>query len=350
MHEALKELAQHIEGMSKCSEDDRLLMPGSRPYAVNKDNFHTIKEFCSGKKLCFVDGGNSEIAAAANFSVQFIRIAAVTMHLNKTISAKRAEFFALCRAAAPNATTPENGGQKYFCSTHFVSKDTLNLPGLSFPADTANSAREGSELSAIGNNVRRLAEIEIARQAVVGLEDGDILVLDGTLEAKTALEAEYLDRLYEAAKKKDVLVMSVAKTTTLLTEKGNSASVMLFKMGPKTAWYYYPIADINNPMHKAALLFAKLHHKSAYAFRVEAYKEQLPMVEMDKVIGFFAYNSKDLSFPGYPYGLIKADRTARVSEKEKAMLKARLGMLLESKADIVPYLASLGAHDVLDRI
>jgi hypothetical protein len=349
MHEALKELAQHIEGMSKLAEDDRLLMPGSRAYAVDKNNFHTIKEFCSGKKLCFVDGGNSEIAAAANFSVQFIRIAAITMHLNKTVSAKRAEFFALCMATAPDAAAP-GGGKKYFCTTHFFSKDTLNLPGLSFPADAANSAREGNELSAIGNNVRRLAELEIARQAVAGLEDGDILVLDGTLEAKTALEKEYIDRLYEAAKKKDVLVMSIAKTTTLLTEKGNSASVMLFRMGPKTAWYYYPIADINNPMHKAAILFAKLHHKSAYAFRVEAYKEQLPMVYMDKVIGFLAYNSKELSFPGYPYGLIKADRTARVSEKEKLMLKARLGMLLESKADIVPYLTSLGAHDVLDRI
>ncbi len=41
---------------------------------IDKNNFHSITDSSSDKKVAFIDGGNTEIIGAANLSLQFVRV------------------------------------------------------------------------------------------------------------------------------------------------------------------------------------------------------------------------------------------------------------------------------------
>ncbi len=62
-------------------------------------------------------------------------------------------------------------------------------------------------------------------------------------------------------------------------------------------------------------------------------------------------NAKDPVFPGYPYGLLVADKFARVSNNEKeyiqTIIKSNAG---KNWAKIKKYMNSFDAHSILDNI
>ena len=72
----------------------------------------------------------------------------------------------------------------------------------------------------------------------------------------------------------------------------------------------------------------------------------------ERVISTLAFNSKDPVFLGYPFGLIYADKFARVSNQEREYLRTTLKSKLSGGVlkEIESYENSLGAHGVLDRI
>ena len=93
----------------------------------------------------------------------------------------------------------------------------------------------------------------------------------------------------------------------------------------------------------------KLHKSSNYLFRFEVFKES--RYDLNELLSILVENSKDPIFLGYPYGMILADKFARISNREKEYLQA----LFQGKAGkqfkrISSYLTSLNAHDVLDNI
>ena len=86
--------------------------------------------------------------------------------------------------------------------------------------------------------------------------------------------------------------------------------------------------------------FVKLHSKSKHVFRMDG-NSQLAHSLLD--------NSSDPVFLGYPYGLILSDKIARVSNHEKRQMQTTL--LLDSRnKDIVEYLSTTNAHDILDNL
>ena len=75
--------------------------------------------------------------------------------------------------------------------------------------------------------------------------------------------------------------------------------------------------------------------------------------ERETIISNLVRNSYDLSFPGYPYGLIKVDQMSRVAFRELETHKITL--LSEFDRDnyeeyILPRLRSVDAHDILNKI
>ena len=75
--------------------------------------------------------------------------------------------------------------------------------------------------------------------------------------------------------------------------------------------------------------------------------------ECETIISNLANNSNDLSYPGYPYGLIKADQLAAISVKELEPQKIQL--IAEFNQEdyykfILPRLRSVNAHDLLNVI
>jgi hypothetical protein len=61
------------------------------------------------------------------------------------------------------------------------------------------------------------------------------------------------------------------------------------------------------------------------------------------------HNSSDALFLGYPYGLIAVDKLARVSNEEKRSMTMNILLRAENK-DILEYLSTTNAHDILDRL
>ena len=75
--------------------------------------------------------------------------------------------------------------------------------------------------------------------------------------------------------------------------------------------------------------------------------------QCELIISNLANNSNDLSYPGYPYGLIKADQIAAVSIKELEPQKIQLIAEFDQEdynKFILPRLRSVNAHDLLNII
>ena len=183
--------------------------------------------------------------------------------------------------------------------------------------------------------IRKMAELKIACNLVDVLKPGDMIVRDGDLTEGIDQEQGILKELKEKAREKQVLVSGLSKTTGVLTDSGNSAAAVLNDIGPSCEWYYPATQEIG---------FAKLHKNSNYVFRLDLFDT----AELKKVLGILKRNSKDACFAGYPYGLIEADRHARISHKEKEQIKMMFAAKGGSK--FRRYLSSKDAHELLNKV
>lgn len=280
-------------------------LPG-RPVKLDKDNFHNITGPESEAKVVFIDGGNNEIASSADFSLHFVRVYASIYRKNKRISAKKFEFFCLAVGKVVK-TYPVNGFN----------------PGSIEMKDAAYSA----------DDVMKQAEIEVGRKICSKLHKGDIIVRDGDLQD--------CERLINAADQKGVVLCGLAKTTRLVTDTGYSLVAALNRISPSGEWIYYPLAESQNTS------VVKLNRHSRHSFKLETNK----MEELARITGMLKENSRDAVFLGYPYGLIEADRFARVSDAETKILRIKF----ENSAgrnwkEIENSIHSIDAHHILDNI
>ena len=162
---------------------------------------------------------------------------------------------------------------------------------------------------------------------------------------------KYFSGLYGAAKKKNIVVAGLAKTSALLTEKGNSLAMVLNEMNKDrfSSWFYYPIVGINSQEHQAELFMVKLHEKSKHIFRLEIFKGN--KFDADSVVSMLAANSRDGVFLGYPYGLIEADKFARVAKNDAEYLRTSfMAKAGKQWKKIEQCLTTANAHEILDRV
>ena len=183
--------------------------------------------------------------------------------------------------------------------------------------------------------IRKITELKIAAEIISDLNSGDLIVRDGDLIEGTETEQSQIEKLKEKANEKGVIIAGLSKTTSLLTDSGNSAAAVLNKIGPECAWYY---PATNNTG------FVKLNKNSNYVFRLDFFVPD----KLADILGALKQNSKDACFLGYPYGLVDADRFARVSTKEKEKLK--LMLMSKGGENFRAHLASIDAHEILNKI
>lgn len=345
----MKEIVEKIileidKNISKNYEGDTpKLAEEYKTFEISKKNFHKFEITKEDKKICFVDGGNAEIIGSANFSLQLIRVYACVFSKNIVVQSKKNDFFLLAKTV---------GGKeiKYECEIFPIKGETLidvNDLGLDYSDETIKEGIFNAKIGKIAELARRFSEIKLAEKMIEKLDKEDIIVLDGTLESNYTNEEKYLERLYDTGLKNNVLITALAKTTTILTKNGNNLIGLLNSIGEKDLWYYHPIAETNNKKHKAEIFVVRLNKKAEHVFRFEAFKEQKNKIGL--ILGKIALNSTDISFPGYPYGLIKADKIARISNKEKegytALFLAKMGKI---GVKLNKYLSSQNAHLILD--
>jgi hypothetical protein len=337
----MKELVRKIiENISNEKEDSLLLDYDDKTLKIKEENFSKIKNIDSKKKVIFIDGGNLEIIKSPSLSLFFNRVYYTVYQNNKRIKSNPVEFYSLFSAI--------NKEDKIFFKTdYFFTKGSLKIKNYEFDSfdDTIKTGQSRAQISSLGNVIRRFAELSLIDEIDVS---DSIIILDGTLEAKYTYEKNILESIRKENEKKKNILSSVSKTTSLLTSSGDSAAAYLRKIAKEKSWIY-SAGKVNHESHNADLYFVKLLPKSDYIFRLEASPDI--KYNIDELSYLLMENSKDPVFYGYPYGLVEADRFARVSNKEKEMLTLILAGKLGKDFDkIKPYLNSMNAHDILDRV
>ncbi|MBI2541319.1 DNA double-strand break repair nuclease NurA [Candidatus Woesearchaeota archaeon] len=325
-----------IEGASP-----RLSWENYRACKIDAKNFHAITKKFSGRSIAFIDGGNAEIIGSGSFSLNLVRICSVIYKDNKRIGTKKFEILAFVQAVSQN-------NEIHFKTTFFKAKNSLEMDEFSFSSfDRALMLGfNRAEISSMPNAIRRFAELKLAK-LIAEEKLADIIVLDGNLQGTLTNENEYLDELYAPCGRNDIVLAALSKTTSLFTDNGDLLSAVLGNLSPSGPWFYHPIAEISSASHKAEMFFAKLHESSRHIFRLEIFNEQKAKAE--ETINSLAGNCIDPIFIGYPYGLVEADKIARVSHNEKESLKTIFLAKLSSK-NIEKYLNSANAHEILDRV
>lgn len=340
-----KEIIQNIittlnNSLAEKGEYAQFNDPSHKPIKINKENFHEIKSIESNKKIAFIDGGNTEILKAPNFSLQLIRIYYSIYQQNKKISSKKREFYILINAI--------NQNNNLLYKTKFFGLNKEEIKFNSFD-ETIRQGHHRISISQIGNAIRRFTELETAKGIISELDNNDIILIDGDLKASITNEINYLNKLYEKAIEKNIIICAISKRTELFTEKGNALIPVLNEIAPNKEWYYYPLVEINNKVHKVDMHIVKLNKNSKHIFKFEIFNEI--KYNIDEILALLKNNSKDAVFLGYPYGLIEADKFGRVSNKEKDYLRTIfLSKLSRDNKKIVQYLNTLNAHNILDSI
>ncbi len=317
MQELISEEIKNI--ISSYNSQDKLFFKNNI-IDLNKNNFIGINPDNS-KSVTFIDGGQAEIINSGNFSLNFIKIAAVKFKDNKKEGFIKNEFYLLTYAKNHN-------NDLYYYSKIFTLNNNQkliqeNLLTISSNDKTIKEGINRAPIQKVTNMARRFAELNLAKQ-LSQQNYSDHILLDGTLEPSFNGEEEIIQSLPKN-------ISSLAKSSSLFTEDGGNPNNIFSKIGPEEIWYYHITNNIS---------FVKLHNKSKHVFRFEGNNE---------ILKYLISQSQDPIFLGYPYGLIFVDRMARVTNQEKDSL--RMSFLLNKKnKEIAEHLNSNNAHDILDNI
>jgi hypothetical protein len=342
--------------------------PGSgyKAYPFSVENFREIKPAESGRKTAFIDGGNQEVVGAPNFSVQINRVFFNIFQDKKRVLERgiprRIEFFSV--------TFSRFRQDEIFYDTSIfpVSEEfegfLPDVKDLSF-SSMDRSVMQGNlraDISLVSSISRRFAEWEFSKHVIENeLEEKDVIVLDGTLQTAFTNESKYSNAVYELAKKKNVIVTGLTKTCGLFTTTGLSLLGAARKFANNNnisypMWYYYPVAEAFSPIHEAVILLVKLNPMTERIFRFEIYRDQakkLSIKEIGEIMASLSNNSADITFPGYPYGLIDADSNARVRSDEMQRYKYALLSAMSKKGiweKLARHIQARDAHDKLNEI
>lgn len=301
--------------------------PRYKTFPLSKENFKPIKEVETDRKIAFVDGGNQEALGAPNFSIQINRLCfnvfKAQSRVIKSSLPARVEFFSATRSSF-------HDGEIFYDTSIFPLNEEFKdlLPeesDLSFNSfdRTVTIGTQRADISRVASIARRFAEWKYASHVVEEeLEKGDVIVMDGTLQTGFTNEYKYSNVLYNAARDKGVIVTGLSKTSSLFTDTGLSLLGAVRKLAEDnnmhSAWRF-PVAEAMTTDHEAIIFVIKLHPRAERVFRYEIYREQfleLSEDEVNEILSQLMKNSQDVSFPGYPYGLVDADRFARVRDDE----------------------------------
>ena len=310
---------------------------------VSLENFHELGFPTSemlARKVCFIDGGNLEIFSAPNFSVQLIRLYYTIYANNKRIHSERSEFFCLVKSAIKN-------GKLYFETEAFGKSPVGKLSFYSYDQELRSGVSR-IQASAIGNNVRKLCEIRIIEECAMHLDRGDFVIMDGELSEKTMTEHNFFESAYRLCDEKGIIISALAKTNTLLTDSGDSLTSLIFSSCPDGEWAYYPLVKEDSSKYSLKRCMVKLNLRSNHSFKLEIRSFVDQMLILAQLL---KANSVDPVFLGYPYGLIEADRFARVTKEELEYLRTKLLAGSERGFKTMSrYFHLMDAHDILDNI
>ena len=365
-----RECVEVIEKRKRAfQEDDVPFSEGDKEHGfkITKDRFFAIPPPGEGRTVGFVDGGSGTILKGADFSISLNRVAGALYKANESVALNAipevVEFYTTTTLELLEDNTMGYNIQMFPREPHM--KEFLPFDGqIIIPLQEVRMVmgfRNLPEIESSGGVAMRFAEWAYATKMIeTELSESDILVRDGSLQTGFSGEILLVRELYSNAKKNNVYITGLSKTCRLLTKRGEALISLIDIIGsesyPETAWYYHPIYQITKADNLADVYFVKLHKYARSPFRFDIFLEQsqqLEKQERETIINNISSNAKDLSFPGYPYGLIKVDQLSRISNREIEPQKVQLLSEFDPElynTYIQPRIRAVDAHDLLNKI
>lgn len=366
---SIKEIAEILSNdLSQRELGDPYLNGDYDTSILNEKYFNKIIQTKSNRKISCIDGGNQELLPTPCYSVQLNRVY-FNIFKNKKFSPFKSD---IPRRIEFLSYTSSNLDEEELYFETKLALDNENLRKyIDFEEDLRVKAfdsdfRLGNQLlmERMASMARRFSEWTIAEHIIESeLEEGDIIIKDGSLQTAHIHEDKYVKKVFNKAKKKGVIVTGLSKTSRLSTTTRVPLISSIEKFAkeinlPYEEWFYYPVASgkKQNVKYQALIMVVKLNKHAETPFRFEMFKDQADTLGNEgilDVISAIADFSRDITIPGYPYGLLDAHTWARVRNEEinsyQTMLFSeisRLGLW----EDVNSHIKSISMHDKLDEM
>lgn len=258
-------------------------------------------------RMAFVDGGNAALDESASFIVSLNRVCFTLYEGERRAEGgSTSEFFSFTSFFS-------SGGSTRSEARMFAGAGAGAERWMPDEEDLRVGVADADHRSRAAALPRKFAEWKLATWAAINeLGEGDILVMDGPLQAGfEGNEGKYARELYDMAESKNVALCGLSKTSMATTRSGQTLLPPVHKAGlearGRSRWY----VPVGSQGGRWRSLVVRLHEESDYVFRLEILDKQYER-EAGRVVSSLAANSRDPSIPGYPYGAIEADNVARV--------------------------------------
>ena len=320
-------------------------------YELKKEGWKPLPQESADSLIAFVDGGNAEIVKTPSAEIHRIRTATVATSGSRIAMVRQKEGYLIVKAAVKDRGKTGYKAQLFDSNLdHPVAENNGFLELESFGISPAAAENDGSGLGRAARTTRRLLELATGTAAAKELwknsEGGakKLIVLDGTLETFSSKEKSEMESLLAAASGNNIIVGAVAKTCSLLTTEGEPLIAAADRISEGKDGYII-VAHEKSERHKATACVARLNQNASYLFRVET----AAAGDLETFLAALKLQSNDVAFPGYPYGLIMADRFARISDNDAEITKSKMAATANAEMkELLKQEKAINAHRILD--
>ena len=256
----------------------KFVAAGQKMHVMHDVDFAELPDTDEPRRIAFVDGGNATLAEAPSFMIGMNRVYYSVFRgrwRQRPARHPRIEFFS-CVTAGPSTPSTSSVAAKGAYSTRLFARSALDRGRLPPDDDLAITADDIKERGASRDSLlavpRNLAEWAAAEFVLdEELDEGDILVMDGTLQTRSMRETKFATPICRKAVEKGIVLCGLAKTSTLVTLDNlpliSRASELAEKAGYGDKRWFVGVCDRATANDMGYTYIAKFHEKSQYVFR-----------------------------------------------------------------------------------
>ncbi|MDO8886918.1 DNA double-strand break repair nuclease NurA [Candidatus Oleimmundimicrobium sp.] len=311
---------------------------GNEPLSIDKNidekSFESIsKNLSFKKKIAAIDGGSVKIANGHSFNVGAYRYGYVLFSSNNLIKEE------ICSPIIETLSAT-NAGKKF-------SKLYLEI--------AQEIPEELPKWNKTLDCLRELKEWTIAEKLLNELDDGDLLLIDGSLRSSKSLPGALIERICKKAAEKKINLVGITKRSTFSWGKHSPLLPMIYQIGerayPKKSWFC-PLSNFKENTIATRwfgnIYAAKFSPTSKFVFRVDI--NRFDSTNPKKIMDKLAAISDDPVYMGYPYPLAAIHNRVRIEPHEKEDLYYHLqGLTLKEGVKMEEWEALFSDfHDLLD--
>lgn len=252
---------------------------------ISESSFHAFEPTTKKIKLAAVDGGSQRVLNGGSFIIGAYRASAMLFHGVELIHHEPELGVKI------QSISFENRKELY---SHAFQNLIGELPG-EFPR----------ELMLLLQRLRTFEEWSVTSKVIDQLDEGDILLVDGSLKASINKVDILFQNMMKSSKEKGVHLVGISKRSTL---RFNHAPLIRYvkRKGeklflPNQCWYCEIPDEAGHSQMFGKRYIVKYHPKSLFVFRTDI--NRLDETEPGDIFAKIANYCSDATYLGYPYPL-----------------------------------------------